>query len=503
MSTDRLVAKRLTEFYKDFFKLHPPLDLVKCNKRFVYKNVGNYTSKYRIHLKNFIAKYEHVDDEILQYTTSMWKESLQYEFYLTPVNHKDNPFQNLIDQVNVVKPVNVRKFKCKVNDFIATIPEIESNLKQGIKQSIVENTESIRILIQDLRTIEISNIYADRVSASQKDSYITFMQDIFIPSAHAFAAFLENSYLPHCKTSLGLYGCPPAWYKYCLRNEVNFDVEPERIFDAAMKLVPSLYKQVEKLKASVKHQQRFKSREDMMQRYRKYMQDALKITSAICDIPKDYVLPELREISRVKELYEASAYITLTDVYSKEPQVFSINTHDWKENSTSEIKYLVQHEVMPGHSLQNYIANQQKIHRTYKLFSFNDTVEGWALYCESFFQERNTPGEELERLNALIFRAIRVVVDVGIHYKGWSYDEAFKYMKKYLKNTDDNIKSEIMRYSASPGQACTYFIGMLKILEMRSNHSDVSEKDFNNAFLRLSNFPLFYISKQLDILFSK
>jgi uncharacterized protein (DUF885 family) len=92
-----------------------------------------------------------------------------------------------------------------------------------------------------------------------------------------------------------------------------------------------------------------------------------------------------------------------------------------------------------------------------------------------------------------LLRAVRLVCDVGIHHKGWSYTKVFKYMKKYITLSDEMIHSEILRYSANPGQACAYYMGMLKIQDMRKMFAHVPEKEFNDVFMHLSNYPLFHI----------
>jgi uncharacterized protein (DUF885 family) len=155
---------------------------------------------------------------------------------------------------------------------------------------------------------------------------------------------------------------------------------------------------------------------------------------------------------------------------------------------------------VPGHHFQIAIQSELEgvpIFRTIGLFTAY--IEGWALYSEQLAWElgfyKNDPFGNLGRLQAEMFRAVRLVVDTGIHYKKWTREEAIDYMILNTGMTTTEVSTEIERYIVMPGQACAYKIGMLKILELRENAkkklgSQFDLKEFHNVVLKNGAVPL-------------
>ncbi|WP_337840474.1 DUF885 domain-containing protein [Rheinheimera sp.] len=154
------------------------------------------------------------------------------------------------------------------------------------------------------------------------------------------------------------------------------------------------------------------------------------------------------------------------------PGIYWINLRDIKANAKFDLKTLTYHEAIPGHHWQialNLAQDQLPLLR--RVAPYNSYIEGWALYSELLAKEmgmyQNDPFSDLGRLKAELFRAVRLVVDSGLHAKKWSREQAIDYMAKTTGTTESDVVAEIERYMAWPGQALGYKLGMLKLVELR------------------------------------
>ena len=176
------------------------------------------------------------------------------------------------------------------------------------------------------------------------------------------------------------------------------------------------------------------------------------------------------------------------------------------------MRTLAFHEAIPGHHLQVALNLENDNLSLYRRFGYGTSAfsEGWALYAERLALESglaNDPYDELGVLQSELFRAVRLVVDTGIHFKRWTREEAMAYMKRITGMSDTEVSTEIERYIVWPGQACSYKVGMLKILELRERaKQEMGEnfdiKDFHSVVLDQGQPPLFIVedlvSKMLE-----
>jgi uncharacterized protein (DUF885 family) len=190
------------------------------------------------------------------------------------------------------------------------------------------------------------------------------------------------------------------------------------------------------------------------------------------------------------------------------PGIFLVNERDLNETPIWAMKTLAYHEGIPGHHFQMSIALQLKdLPVIRQLGLYTAYSEGWALYAERFAAEigmyKDDPLGDLGRLQAEIFRAARLVVDTGIHAKGWTREQAIQYMVENTGMSDTEVTTEIERYMALPGQACAYKVGELKILELRARAKAAfgdkfSIKDFHAVILENGALPLTVLDKVVD-----
>lgn len=209
---------------------------------------------------------------------------------------------------------------------------------------------------------------------------------------------------------------------------------------------------------------------------------------------------EVKRVPEFKQEGAAGAYYEQPPMDGSRGGVFYANLRDVTETVKFGMKTLAYHEGVPGHHFQIAIQGELEnvpIFRKFPLFTAY--TEGWALYAEQLAWElgfyENDPFGNLGRLQAEMFRAVRLVVDTGIHYKKWTREEAIEYMITNTGMTTGEVVTEIERYIVMPAQACAYKIGMMKILELREKAksklgNQFELKEFHNVVLKNGAVPL-------------
>lgn len=223
-------------------------------------------------------------------------------------------------------------------------------------------------------------------------------------------------------------------------------------------------------------------------------------------LPKAKV--EVRRIPEFKEKTSPGAYYEPGAFDGSRPGIFYSNLRDMKEITKYGMPTLAYHEAVPGHHFQITVAQELTGVPTFrKILPFTAYAEGWALYTEWLAKQagwyKDDPYGDLGRLQAELFRAVRLVVDTGIHHQRWSREQAIAYMRDKTGMGEKEVTSEIERYIVMPGQATAYKIGMLKILELRRRAETAlgakfDAKDFHDTVLRNGSLPLQILEEQVD-----
>ncbi len=216
---------------------------------------------------------------------------------------------------------------------------------------------------------------------------------------------------------------------------------------------------------------------------------------------------EVKRIPEFKEKTAPGAYYNGASMDGSRPGQFYANLYDIKATPKYGMKTLAYHEGIPGHHFQVSIAQELESVPLFRRFApFTAYVEGWALYAERLAWEmgfEKDPYDNIGRLQAELFRGVRLVVDTGIHHKRWTREEAIKYMAENTGMAQTDVVSEIERYIVMPGQATSYKIGMIKILELREKAKRaLGEKftlsDFHDVILKNGAVPLRILEQLVD-----
>jgi uncharacterized protein (DUF885 family) len=367
---------------------------------------------------------------------------------------------------------------------------------------------------------DFSEVDKNRLTAAYK---IAILEHI-VPTYKKLGDFLKNEYLPKARTTSGIDAVPQGaeLYKYLVRTWTTTDKTPEEIYQTGLKEVARIRGEMEKVKTQVG----FKGTLDEFFTHLKtdpklfpYKQpkDVLAAFNAILariepnlktmftKTPKSKF--EIRQTEKFREA-SASAEYNPASADGSRPGIFYVPIPDaTKFNVTSGMESLFLHEAIPGHHYQVSLQQENTDLPKFRRFAWYGAYgEGWALYCESLGKELGIYTDPYQYMGALsdeIHRAIRLVVDVAIHTKHMTREEAIKYMMDNEPIAEQGAVAEIERYMAIPAQALSYKIGALKIRELRTKYESQLGGKFNLAafhdeFLKDGCMPLDVLEHKMD-----
>lgn len=319
-----------------------------------------------------------------------------------------------------------------------------------------------------------------------------------------------------------------AYYAYCLRSNTTTDMTPQEVHEIGLREVARIeaamadiltrlgYEDVsspaQKLQELAKEERfLFPNTDDGRTAALAEYQRILDHVSANLD-PLFEIRPKAAlKVERVPEFREKTApgaYYQPGDLSGGRPGVFSANLRDMNEVPKFGMRTLAYHEGIPGHHFQIAIAQELKgLPFFRRMLPFTAYAEGWAMYAEQLIREqgfyKDDPYSELGCLDAELFRAVRLVVDTGIHYKHWTREQAIQYMQEHSGSALESIVSEIERYIVMPGQACAYKVGMIKMLDLRQKAQQALGEKFDlrpyhNVVLKDGSLPLSLLEQVVD-----
>ena len=319
-----------------------------------------------------------------------------------------------------------------------------------------------------------------------------------IPSYRRLHDFLRDEYLPKARTSVGLDALPDgqAWYEYNVRNISTTDYTPAQIHAIGLREVERMHGEMRKVMQQVGFEgdleefflflntdERFfhPSREALVAGY-------VDIKNRVDpQLPKLFeILPnadyEVRAVEPFREKSAAGGQYQAASEDGSRPGIFYANAYNLKARPKWAMESLSIHEGSPGHHFQISIQREQKDLPRFRRFGgYTAYSEGWALYAESLGPDLGVyqdPYQYFGRLEGELFRAIRLVVDTGLHSKGWTREQVLEYIDANSATSDARRIAETERYIAIPGQAVAYKIGQIKISELRAR----AERELGDRF---------------------
>ncbi len=320
------------------------------------------------------------------------------------------------------------------------------------------------------------------------DAYRTLIETRLQPAYRKLRAFIANEYLPHCRTNVGWDALPdgPAWYGYAIETSTTLNWAPDRIHTLGLAEVARIEGEMRRVmhkvgyKGSLKnffHELQtsprfyFKRPEELVEGYRqvKARVDAQLPRIFSMRPHADY---EIRPVEDFRAEAAPGAFYEAASADGSRPGVFYINTFNLKAQPIYGMETLSLHEAAPGHHYQISLSQEMTAMPRFRRFASNVAFEeGWALYSESLGGELglySDPYQWYGHLSDEMLRAMRLVVDTGLHHKGWSRERAIAFMQAHSSMAQSDVIAEVERYMVWPGQALGYKLGQLTIRRLRS-----------------------------------
>ena len=349
------------------------------------------------------------------------------------------------------------------------------------------------------------------------------IKDDVLPAYSKFATFVKDEYLPKGRTEVGVWSLPngDAIYTFQVRQSTTTDKTPEQIHQIGLQQVAEIEKQQleiatrlgfkdlksfrEALKANPKLYAQ--SREQILDLYRQYIaQMKPELPKLFGRLPQADLIVMPVEPFREKDASGAQ-YVPGTPDGSR-PGHVEVNTSDPEKRMVIDFESTAYHEGVPGHHLQLTIAQEMQGLPPFRQHGFYGAyIEGWALYSERLGKEvgfYKDPYSDYGRLEDEMLRAIRLVVDTGLHYKHWTREQVVQYFHDHSAIDEPNVQAETNRYISWPAQALSYKMGQLKILELRARAqqqlgSQFDIREFHDQIIDSGALPLDVLDEQINV----
>lgn len=549
----------LESYYEEYLKFHPMEATYQGDHRYNDQLPNTISRAYRQELKAFFSKYlEQLKDynkeelspseaaswDILKWECEIHLDELQYKTHLIPMNQFSCLPLEISQQAggSGAQPFYTKRdyenWLDRVGDFEAWCDTAITNMRRGMELGYVLPAPLAQKMVPQL--IELSSGPVEehvfftpatqfpdgipqREQAELEMAYAGMVNDKVIPAFDRLRVFFENEYLPVCRETHGVADIPEgkAYYNHQIKKYTTTDMTADEIFELGQKEVVRLLGEMEKVKTQVGYEGDIISFFDYVRNKKELMpytdpQQVIDNFNAIHERMKPQLakLFDLSpktpfEVRRTEAFREAtgSAEYNPGSKDGSRPGIFYVPIPNVEAYNVYADEDLFLHEAIPGHHYQISISQEDESLPTFRQsLWYSSYGEGWALYCESLGEELGLytdPYQYFGMLSAEMHRAIRLVVDVGMHVKGWTREEAIQYSLENEAEPEESIIAEIERYMAWPGQALSYKIGQLKIITLKEKaQQELGEqfdiKKFHNTVLSSGCVPLSVLEQMVN-----
>ncbi|MDH3810917.1 MAG: DUF885 domain-containing protein [Gammaproteobacteria bacterium] len=471
-------------------------------------------------------------------------EGNQFPFHLQPINQfysitnffvqlgsgaSAHPFKTVKDYED---------FLSRADDFSEIIDQLVSNMKEGMQAGVTQP----RILMAKLQpqidahvidNVEDSNFYTpvrnmpedfsaedrERLTAAYEDK----IMNTIVPAYQRISNFIGDDYLDNARETVGLYAQPNgvSWYEYMVRIRTTTNMTPEEVHQVGRNEVARIHGEMQSVMEEVGFegdlkeffeymntdpQFFFDEPEQLIQGYRDMSDHVAGLSEKLFEIfPKTGF--EVRRVEPFREKSASGGSYQAGTPDGARPGVFYANAYDLSARPNWAMESLYLHEAIPGHHFQIMIQRENEDLPNFRRFGgFTAFSEGWGLYAESLGKEIGVytdPYQYFGGLNAELWRSIRLVVDTGIHAKGWSRQQVLDYMYENSAVAEARAVSEAERFMAIPGQALAYKVGQLRIRAIRDDAEarlgdKFDVKAFHTEVLRDGAMPLSMLESKIN-----
>ena len=449
-------------------------------------------------LADRVAGIPYPEELILIYQLGGVQQDVAQILELMPKRNR----QDFLDRIERLK---------KVDGLIADVIEV---LRVGLERGVTPPVVTLRDVPQQIRNVIPEKVedspllssftaYPESISAKQQKALNTqatqVVRDKLYPAYKRLLAFMEKEYIPGAVKSIAMKDLPGGekWYRQRVRHFTTLDMPPREIHELGLREVKRIRGQMDEIIRESGFKGNFSefteflrsdsqfyvnTAEELLMRYRDIAKRAdpelAKLFGTLPRLPYGVIaIPDYAAKSQTTAYYWGGS--------SKDgrPGYFYANTYALDTRPTWEMEALTLHEAMPGHHLQISLAQElPESHPLLQNLSYTGFIEGWGLYSESLGEEMGfyqDPYSKFGQLTYEMWRAVRLVVDTGMHLYGWDRQKAIDFFANNTAKTIHDIEVEIDRYIAWPAQALAYKLGELKLKELRARSSAALKENFD------------------------
>ncbi len=424
-----------------------------------------------------------------------------------------------------------RNYIAKLDDVPRYFDEQIANMRAGLKRGF-----SVPRAVLDGRDVSIAN-YAEVKSPEHSEFYaplkelpatippdeqeklraeaVRAIREHVIPAYAKLLVFFRKEYMPRARTTLAAEALPDgrAFYRQQIREYTTLDLDPEAIHAIGLKEVARIDAEMQATMKQTGFKGDFAAFLEFLrsdpQFYAKTPDELLMRASWIAKQVDAKIGRYVGTLPRGRFGIEPvpAAIAPFWTAGRGSAHTYWVNTYDLPSRPLYNLPALTLHESSPGHSLQGALAEEQKQQPEFRSKNYISAYgEGWALYCEKLGKEMGiykTPYEEFGRETYEMWRAARLVIDTGVHHKGWTRAQAIDYLASRTALSRHEVETEVDRYISWPGQALSYKLGEMKIVELRAR----AEKElgtkfdlraFHDAILAEGSVPLPLLEQRID-----
>jgi prolyl oligopeptidase len=490
--------------------------------------------------KTALSEADQLNYELFRRDLQQRVDAHQFNGYLMPFSQRGG-VQNLDSQASYLRFDTAGDFE----DWLARLDKIDTVIDQTIEvanRGIERGFVLPRVLMErlpdqiDVQLVEEgadSPFYRtfetmpDAISGKDQErlraAAIKTIEDTVVPAYRKLARYFDKTYLPATRESVGLSSLPngSARYEFLARSFTTTLMTPDEIHRTGLEEVKRIRGEMRQIIDELEFDGDFQDFLIFLRTDPQFYYDNPD------DLYEAYLATSKRIDPELVKLFgtlprmpygatpipEAIAPDTTTAYYSRPAAdgsragIYWVNLYRPEVRPKYEIEVLSVHEAMPGHHLQLAIQQELGDMPDFRRYSgFTAFVEGWGLYSESLGYDLGLYKDPYSRFGALTYdmwRAVRLVVDTGLHYKGWTRQQAIDFFKDNAAKTEHDIVNEIDRYIVMPGQALAYKIGQLKILSLRASAEaalgdDFDVRDFHDTLLGAGALPLDMLQQRMD-----
>jgi len=549
----------LDTYYEDGLKLNPIAATTAGDQRYndqfpnflseAYKEaLKNHYQSYKEQVSTFkdseLSESEKMSKSILLWECNINLEGLEFQKDLTPIDQMWSPnlFMGQLASGQSAQPFQTVEdydnWLHRLDGFIAWLHSAKNNMARGMDVGYVLPKSLIVKVLPQLQTgaesqierhlfytpiLNMPDTFSEEDQQRLTKAYSDKITNELVPAYQGLYDFMAGPYMEAGRATSGIADTPDgdAYYRYAIKLYTTTDMTADEIHQLGLNEVARISSEMEKVKAQVGFNGSLKNFFDYVRSSKELMpfdepQEIIDNFNAIHQRMKPQInklfdkKPKTAfEVRRTEAFREksASAQYNPGSLDGSRPGIFYVPIPDASQYNVHQDETLFLHEAIPGHHYQISLTQEnEELPKFRKTLWYSGYGEGWALYSESLGKELGLyedPYQYFGTLAAEMHRAIRLVVDTGLHSKGWTREEAIQYSMDNESESEASIISEIERYMANPGQALSYKIGQIKIKELREkakielgDNFDIAQ--YHNQVLETGCVPLALLEEKVN-----